>query len=76
MEFDYKDFQKNDLYKNTAYALLKNMPEGRDTILSFLCKGETKWKDEFSDYSNELKIQVVPYQKDHNFDSEKSKNLE
>ena len=67
MEFDYKDFQKNDLYKNTAYVLLKNMPEGRDTVLSFLYKGEKKWKDEFSHYSNELKIQIVPYHKDYKF---------
>jgi hypothetical protein len=69
MEFDYKDFQKNDLYKNPAYTLLKNMPEGMDTVLSFLYNGEINWKDEFSDYGNELKIKVVPYPKDYNLNS-------
>jgi hypothetical protein len=56
IEYDYKDFQKNELYKNPSYILLKDMPEGQDTVLSFLCKA-VEWNDNFG---NQLKIQVVP----------------
>ena len=73
MEFDYDKNKKDKLDSNYSYKLLQNMPQNRDTVLSFYYMGETEW-DGFSDYDKTLKIRVVPFAKDFNFDSVKAAN--
>ncbi|HEY8690562.1 MAG TPA: hypothetical protein VIM07_15100 [Chitinophagaceae bacterium] len=74
MEFDYDDNQRSYIDTNSAYVLLKSMPENQDTVLSFFYMGETEWVDASSTYNNDLKFRVVPFPKDYNFDSARSVN--
>lgn len=74
MEFDYPISDTSSLKKNQAYKLLKDMRVNSDTILSFFYLGDVEWKDSYSDYLNELRIRVVPFPKDFNFDSSRKAN--
>jgi hypothetical protein len=72
MEFDYKPDSIKNLQTNPAYTLIKDMPIEKDTVLSFFYLGDIKWKD--SDYDKTVRLQVVPFPKDYNFDSSRNVN--
>lgn len=71
MEFDYDKDDAGKLNDNPAYKLLRTMPENADTVLSFMYMGDLKWEDPVSD---RLKIRVIPFPKNFNFDSARSAN--
>lgn len=71
MEFDYPKDSISALQNNPAYKLLKDMPSQADTALSFFYLGDIKYDPVVSD---QLKIQVVPFPKNFNFDSSRQAN--
>jgi hypothetical protein len=71
MEFDYNKNNDTSLLTNPAYILLKSMPEKADTVLSFFYMADIEWED---DYFKTIKLQVVPFPKDFNFDSSRKAN--
>lgn len=72
MELDYPGDQEETMYRNTSYKLINKMPLNIDTVLSFSYLGDVEWID--ISYANQLKIRILPFHKDFNFDSAKRMN--
>lgn len=70
-EFDYKESDTVTLYKNPVYNLIKDLPNYTDTVFSFFYMGNIEWQPV---YENKVRIQVVPFPKNFNFDSSKNAN--
>src|SRR5215203_5644764 len=62
MEFDYDQNDDSTVLRNPAYILLKDIREGKDTVLSFFYMADLEIDDE---YFKTLKLRVVPFPKDY-----------
>jgi hypothetical protein len=72
MEFDYDRDSIQNLQTNPAYKLLKDIPVRSKAILSFFFLGEIEWNSDIM--GAEVKLRVVPFPKDYNFDSSRAAN--
>lgn len=73
MEFDYPNTSqgKKDMESNPAYKFVKTLKEDQAAEVSFFYLGEVEYDYIFQ---NKLKIRVVPFSKDFNFDSSRAAN--
>lgn len=70
MEFDYPQDSIKSMQSSPAYRLLKGIAKNSDTTLSFFYLGES----EINPSTHQLRLRVIPFPKDYNFDSSRKAN--